>query len=150
MPNKTPTKKPFDFSKLITAAIYLLCFSSIYYYFNHIQNRELYAFINYPCEKIQPKFPGFVDFVKTYEGKLDMIRIYEAQSPFLIFSDTFEYNDDQRAYNVSLVGKTKEQILNVFLENGFKLGTYREDVDEYLKSIDEKLDGKEEVQPESS
>ena len=125
--------------KAMSLLIYAVCFAGTFVGMNKMLKKEFFAFINYPCEKIQPKFPGFVDFIKAYEGKLDMIRIYEAQTPFVVISDTFEYNSDPRAFNISLVGKTKEQILNVFLDNGFTLGKYTEDVEDYLKSIDEKL-----------
>ena len=126
-------------SKLVSLGIYIVCICTLSCVMNKFFQKEFFAFINYPCEKIQPQFPGFVDFIKEYEGKIDMIRIYEAQTPFVVISDSFDYNNDPRAYNISLVGKTKEQILNVFLDNGFPLGKYTEDVDEFLKEIDEKI-----------
>ena len=126
-------------SKLVSLVIYVLLFFGVSVFMTKYFAKEFFAFINYPCEKIQPQFPGFVDFIKEYEGKIDMIRIYEAQTPFVVISDSFDYNNDSRAFNISLVGKTKEQILNVFLDNGFEIGNYTEDVENYLKDIDEKV-----------
>ena len=126
-------------SKLVTLGIYVILFFAVSKFMAFYFAKEFFAFINYPCEKIQPQFPGFVDFIKQYEGKIDMIRIYEAQTPFVVISDTFDYNNDPRAFNTSLVGKTKEQILDVFQDNGFKLGNYTEDVQNYMKDIDQKV-----------
>ena len=136
--------KPF-LPKLLSMLIYIVLLVSLGCYLKKYHQPTLYAFINYPCEKIQPQFPGFVDFISEYEGKLDMIRIYEAQTPFVVFSGSFEYHQDDNRFNITLAGKTKEQILNVFLDNGFKLGNYLEDVESYLKDIDQKLEESSEV-----
>ena len=137
---KQPSRTALCLKKLLSLAAYIVLLAGLGCYLNKHHKPTLYAFINYPCEKIQPQFPGFVDFIGEYEGKLDMIRIYEAQTPFVVFSSSFEYHDDQNRFNITLAGKTKEQILNVFLDNGFKLGNYLEDVKSYLDDIDKKLE----------